>query len=233
MQPFQNYFVFNSINQKSIIMKQVKRISAALFFLFGIIGWAQESGDYVEFNDRKNVVHGVYLGFAGHYGKIAGKDTYLGSVKIAYVANQQFEVGFVGVGLYSEQNYASSSFSVGDFVGGYGGLHLEPIFFGKSKVNLSLPLLIGGGAVGFLDGDIDDPFTDVNDWEAVFVFEPGISILYNISRYVQLETGFKYRISSNTQFVSDKPNNINGYSVGLGIKIGVFNMGRNRYKKNI
>ena len=34
---------------------------------------AQESNDYVEFNDRKNVVHGVYLGIAGSYGKIEKK----------------------------------------------------------------------------------------------------------------------------------------------------------------
>ena len=214
-------------------MKHLKLIPAYFLFLSGIVCWAQDSADYVEFNDRKNVVHGVYLGLGGYYGKIAGKDTYLGSVKIAYVANQQFEVGIIGVGLYSEQNYSSSSFSVGDLVGGYGGLHLEPILFGKSKVNMSFPVLLGGGAVGFLDGDIDDPFTDVNDWEAVFVFEPGISVLYNISRYVQLEAGLKYRFSSSINFIPEEPKNINGYSVGLGIKIGVFNMGRNRYKKSI
>ncbi len=214
-------------------MQPKNYLFSSLLFLCGIVGIAQDATDYVEFNDRKNVVHGVYLGFAGHYGKINSKDTYLGSVKIAYVANQQFEIGLIGVGLYSEQNYSSSSFSLGDFVGGYGGLHLEPIFFGKSKVNLSIPILVGGGAVGFLNGDIDDPFTDVDDWEGIFVFEPGISIQYNISRYVQLETGVKYRITSNTQFRSDQLQNINGYSIGLGIKIGVFNMGRNRYKKRI
>lgn len=194
---------------------------------------AQESNDYVEFNDRKNVVHGVYLGIAGSYGKIDKKDTYLGSVKIAYVANQQFEVGIIGVGLYSEQNAQSSSFSYGDLVGGYGGLHLEPILFGKSQVNMSFPVLIGGGAVGYLNGDIDDPFTDVDQWDAIFVFEPGVNVLYNISRYVQLEAGLKYRFSSSTDFQPGLVSDINGFSAGIGINVGVFNMGRNRYKKKI
>ncbi|MGB5202871.1 MAG: hypothetical protein WBN63_01685, partial [Eudoraea sp.] len=65
---------------------------------------------------------------------------------------------------------------------------------------MSFPVLIGGGAVGYLNGDIDDPFTDVDQWDAIFVFEPGVNVLYNISRYVQLEAGLKYRFSSSTDF---------------------------------
>ena len=111
-------------------------------------------------------------------------------------------------------------------------MHLEPILFGKSKVNLSFPILIGGGAVVLLDDDIDDVVIDDDDWEPVFVVEPGINILYNINRYIQLEAGVKYRISSKVDFKPEYDlSNINGYSVGMGIKVGVFNMGKNRYKK--
>ena len=145
--------------------------------LLGCVAWgqAQENEDYIEFNDRKNVVHGVYLGLTTYFGEIDNKDTYLGGIKVAYVANRQFEVGFVGVFLYSEQDNPRTLNE--DLIGGYGGLHLEPILFSKSLVNLSFPVLIGAGGVGYLGNDFDDRIGDIDrdDIDAVFVVEPGMS----------------------------------------------------------
>ncbi|MDC6366108.1 MULTISPECIES: hypothetical protein [Flavobacteriaceae] len=203
--------------------------------LLGCITWgqAQENGDYIEFNDRKNVVHGVYLGLTTYYGEINSKDTYIGGLKIAYVANRQFEVGFAANFLYSEQDNPLTLNE--DLIGGYAGLHLEPILFSKSLVNLSFPVLIGAGGFGYLGNDFDDPIEDVDedDVDAVFIVEPGVSVLFNISRYLQLEAGMKYRISSKLELDANPLRNINGFSGGIGIKVGVFNMGRNRYKKHL
>lgn len=217
-------------------MKHYKLYLTLLLFVLAYQIQAQQSDDYIEFNDRKNAVHGVYIGISTHYGNIDKKDTYLGSFKIAYVANQEFEIGFEGVGFYTDLNAQGISNNNRDLVGAYGGLHLEPILFGKSKLNLSFPVLIGGGAVALLDGDIEDADTtiDDDDWEAVFVVEPGFNILYNISRFIQLEAGVRYRFSSKLNLESEyNISNINGFSAGFGVKIGVFNMGRNRYKKQL
>lgn len=217
-------------NQKSLVLIIVS--------LLGIFSFAQEEENYVEFNDRNNVVHGVYLGFSMRYGAIDNADTYMGGFKVAYVANQQFEVGFEGNFLYSEQNTFNVQNGVNeDLIGGYGGLHLEPIFFSKSKVNLSFPVLIGGGAVGYADQDLIRDGEDVNldddDVALLFIVEPGVNILFNINRYLQVETGVKYRFSNKIDLFESPVDRINGWSAGIGIKVGVFNMGRNRYKKNI
>lgn len=197
-----------------------------------------ESEDYIEFNDRNNIVHGVYLGLTTDYGEIDGNSTYLAGLKVAYVANQQFEVGFAGKFFYSEQDIYNNTLSRDeDLIGAYGGLHLEPIFFSKSRVNLSFPLLIGAGAIGYIDDDFhDDAFEDElteDDFDAVFIVEPGVSLLFNVSRYLQLEAGVKYRFSSTISIDASPVTRINGFSAGIGVKVGVFNMGRNRYKKNI
>lgn len=214
-------------------MNQKLALYLCFFISLGSL-FAQESDEYIEFNDRKNTVHGVYLGLGLHYGTINKADTYSSSFKVAYVANQQFEVGFVGVVFYSDQNKRGLNINERDIAGVYGGLHLEPILFGKSKVNLSFPLLIGGGGAVLLDRDIEDMVITEDDWEPVFVVEPGINVLYNINRYIQLEAGVKYRFSSRVDFQPEYHlSRINGYSVGMGIKIGVFNMGRNRYKKKL
>jgi len=198
----------------------------------------QDDMDYITFNDRRNVVHGVYVGFGMGYGEIDGQDTYIGSFKVAYVANQQFEVGFLARGLYSAQNiFNSVSSDTDDLFAGYAGFHFEPIFFGKSLVSLSLPVFLGGGVVGYVDRDfiLDEIHfgSDYNDLDGVFVLEPGISALFNISRYVQLEVGVRYRFSSKTELTDSPIDRINGFSGGVGIKLGIFNMGRNRYKKQL
>lgn len=211
---------------------------ASLISLPIIVISQENNEEYLEFNDRKNVVHGVYLGLTMGYGEVDGTDTYLGGLKVAYVANQQFEVGFVGNFIYSDQDLYNSVLSQReDLIGAYGGIHIEPIFFSKSKVNLSFPLLVGAGGIGYIDDYFHDEYYDEdwdeNDFDPFFVTEPGVNLLFNVSRYLQLEAGVKYRFTSKVDL---KPNgivNVNGFSAGIGIKVGVFNMGRNRYKQNL
>ncbi|MDY8138305.1 hypothetical protein [Aquimarina sp. 2201CG5-10] len=218
-------------------MKKLNKPLILFMFLSTLCLQAQESEntDYIEFNDRKNIVHGVYLGFNTAYGKIDGKDTGIFGLKVAYVANRKFEAGFSVKGLYSQQNLTRNTISNNeDLISAYGGIHIEPILFSKSKINLSFPLLVGFGGVGYIDGDREfdeDIDSDNRKWDAIFVAEPGISILYNLSRFVQLEGGVKYRLSSRFDIYPDGINRINGFSAGLGIKIGVFNLGKNRYEK--
>ena len=220
-------------------MNPQKTLSLLLLFLVTLVIYAQDDeGDYITFNDRRNVVHGVYLGIGMGYGEIEGEDTYIGTFKVAYVANQQFEVGFLARGLYSRQNiFNPRSGDNDDLFAGYAGFHLEPIFFGKSLVSLSFPVFIGGGAVGYVDRDIIDNEEDFDfeddDLDAVFVLEPGVSALFNISRYVQLEAGVRYRFSSRIELTDSPIDRINGFSGGIGNKLGIFNMGRNRYKKQL
>ncbi|MDD7885723.1 hypothetical protein [Flavivirga sp. 57AJ16] len=233
MQLITNDVVFDLYNLNMTTMKPLRVFLLLLVSCFINTLYAQESQDYIEFNDRRNTVHGVYLGLGFHYGTINKAETYSSSFKVAYVANQQFEIGLIAVGLYSDMNRPGLDGIIRDLGAFYGGLHLEPIFFSKSKFNLSFPLLIGAGAVALID-DVKDPIIDDDDWEPIFVLEPGVNVLYNINRYVQIEAGVKYRLSSRVNFkYEDYKPRINGISGGIGIKIGVFNMGRNRYKKNI
>ena len=240
MQPLKKRTVF-TINQSKQPknMNPQKTAAVVLTLLFGFLSFAQQNDDeYITFNDRRNVVHGVYLGIGMSYGEIESEDTYIGTFKVAYVANQQFEVGFLARGLYSRQNiFNPRSGDNDDLFAGYAGFHLEPILFGQSLVSLSFPVFIGGGAVGYvdrdsIDNDVDIDFDD-DDLDAVFVFEPGVSALFNISRFVQLEAGVRYRFSSKIELTDSPSDRINGFSGGIGLKLGIFNMGRNRYKKSL
>ncbi len=198
---------------------------------------AQESNEYIEFNDRKNIVHGVYLGFGLGYGEIKSEETAIAELKIAYVANRKLEIGLITKAIYSDQRLSGIfSSNTADLGAVYSGLHVEPILFSKAKINLSFPILIGAGAAGYINPDWENDEFEQNqneEWDAILVAEPGINVLYNISRYFQLEAGIRYRISSAVKLSPDLIDNINGFSTSIGIKVGVFNLGRNRYKKNM
>ena len=208
----------------------MKKLNYATILLFTIIFYnvnAQDTDDYIEFDDSQNTVHGVYLGLSAYYGEIEGESTYMFGGKVAYVANQQFEIGFAGVGFYTDQD-SQGIISDDGIYGGYGGFHLEPIFFGTRTVSLAIPILIGGGVVGYVDHYFEDFDIEDETWDAYFVFEPGVSVQYNISRFIQLEAGVKYRFSSDINLYPGSIKNINGFSAGIGMKFGVFNMRRDK-----
>lgn len=221
----------------------MKKVITAVYtlFIFNLItAQTNETNDYVEFDDRKNVVHGVYLGFTPQYGKISNEDAGLANIKLAYVANRKFEIGLSGSVFGSEQPNATNVYN-GDkilLMGGYGGLHLEPILSGNRFISISFPLMIGGGMVSILEkkanGEFDNtPFeNDTYDYDSYFIVEPGINILYNISRFVQIETGFRYRISESFRLPFYGKDNIQGFSIGFGVKVGIFNMGRKKKIKD-
>ncbi|MEO9891121.1 hypothetical protein [Aurantibacter sp.] len=220
-------------------MKIQKLISFSIILLICVSNYAQEdSEDYVEFNDRNNVLHGVYLGLYGHYGETFKKPSYNLGIKFAYVANQRFEMGLDINVLQSNQQFIISDTIDNKLTGGSLGIHLEPILFSQNRVSLSFPVVFGIALVGYTtkgDGDFDDDFID-EEYENVNLtplVTPGVSVLFNVSRYLQLEAGIKYRVTGDFELKTSPVTNLNGFSAGVGFKVGVFNLGKNRYKKNL
>ena len=93
-------------------MKPLQFSLLLFLFLSAMCSYGQEETDeYLEFNDRNNVVHGVYVGIHMGLGEVENERAFLGGLKIAYVANQQFEVGFAANFLYSEQDIFNNTLS--------------------------------------------------------------------------------------------------------------------------
>lgn len=211
------------------------KITLLFLLLIYSMGLSQttETEDYVEFDDRKNVVHGVYLGFSGQYGRVDSRGTAFGTFKLAYVANQQLEIGFAATGFFNDRPNNRPDLFNGDkiaLVGGYAGFHVEPILFGKRFISVSFPLLVGGGLATYTGVDMleNDEDLDEDDFDDFFIVEPGVNILYNLTRYTQFETGVRYRFTSNYNLSPFGKDNLNGFSVVFGIKLGIFNMGRKK-----
>lgn len=217
---------------------RVVYLAISLFMSLGLSAQDQNTGEYIEFSEKKvgqaetftsgGGSHGIYMGIYSKYGVIADDNALFLGGRIAYVADNKIEIGIGGMGFYSDHelsNLASDKI----LTGGYGGLHIEPILFGKQKIHLSIPILLGAGAIGLLDNDHLGPNDFPDEWDPYFIMEPGLNVVFKISNFIQLEAGVQYRFSNdvslgNYQTIKD----MNGFSAGVGIKMGVFNLGHKR-----
>lgn len=173
------------------------------------------------FNGKRSP--GFYLGINGNYGKIANEHALIMGANLAYVANRSFEIGAAIQGIYSS-NPTIGIYDDNVALGGiYGGFHLAPVFFSNQPVHFSVPVLIGGGTIGYYDYktfnnlDIED-----YDWDVMFVIEPGLNVEFNISRVFRVFANAKYRFTSDVDINNLESDAFQGWSGGLGFKIGKF-----------
>jgi hypothetical protein len=100
--------------------------------------------------------------------------------------------------------------------------------------------MIGAGSITLLEEREQGGYEFTSDeyengkfeFDHFFIVEPGVNVLYNISRFVQIETGIKYRFSGEYDAPLYGKGNMNGFSAGFGLKIGIFNMGRKKKVKD-
>ncbi|GAA0719196.1 hypothetical protein GCM10009430_17970 [Aquimarina litoralis] len=206
-------------------MKKRKIVLFIFIFINCFYAKAQDK-DYIEFNDRNNILHGVYLGGDVGFGRIKKNETFSAGMKLAYVYNKKMELGIAIKALTSDLRSVDGTFGEDyDLFVIYGGLHSENIIIRSSNFHLSFPFLIG---IGFTE--ISGP--SITNKDATLIAEPGVGVLYNLTKYIQFEGAIKYRFSSPIDPIPNTLDNINGVSINFGAKIGVFNLGKNRYKKN-
>jgi hypothetical protein len=174
-------------------------------------------------NEVKTLFHkekgyGGYFGFSVGYTNIEGRDAVVGSARFMFVANHYLGIGIGGKGFSSipeENTYLYS--------GGYGGLYLEPVVWALKPVHVSFPMLIGGGG-------IYSEYTVYNPWEGYvyastgfFIFEPGVSLVLNITKWFQIDLGTSYKFTSNVEGLLDRPENLlRGFNYEVTFKFGKF-----------
>jgi len=171
---------------------------------FFIAGNAQENqnnqSEYTSIfskDDGTRVAHGGYGSIGFGYSNIDDKDALLVSLKGAWVIDHKIALGFAATGF---MNNLDKTTKITDYylAGGYGGFFFEPIFFSKSPVHFSVPILIGGGGVSTVPQNYWDGSGNwgPQDYDVFFVFEPGIEMELNIVRFFRLSLGTSYRFTN-------------------------------------
>ena len=180
--------------------------------------------------------HGGWGAATASYTRILDQDAMLVGARGAWMIDHRFSLGIAGHGLVipvANAAYDAVLLAEGrtlsrgsTFVGGYGGLLLEPVIAYRSPVHITLPLIVGAGGVGYqrhteLPEDFD-PFTYQEDVCAFFVVEPGVELEVNLIPLVRVGVGASYRYTSDITLPGTPKDVLHGLNAGLTIKVGSF-----------
>lgn len=172
-------------------------------------------------------------GFFSPEAKIAqldGQTTVFAGAKMAMVLGHQFNIGMAGFGMLSQpDNYISPLMNGGVAEYkltnmGYFGVYMEPVFFNKSVVHLTVPAIVGIGV-----GQSEHYwYSNGNFWngatmtDSFLVLEPGVNVELNIARALRFFAGGSYRFVLDSNLMPDSDERLSGLSINFGLKIGWF-----------
>jgi len=131
-----------------------------------------------------------------------------------WIINRSLVVGGGGYGLAGSVN-AEEINSDTKLGMGYGGLELEYIFASRKVVHFSVQGLIGAGGVRYQD-------SDASEGDAVFIVEPSLNLVLNVTKFFRLALGAGYRYIAGVDSADLDAWALNGLSGTVALKFGYF-----------
>jgi len=221
-------------------------LALVLLFLFGcLVVNAQEETEVTKakkeenrdeintlFKDRSG---GHYIGLSLNYVEIEDQHGMQFGLRGGWIAGHGLAIGFGAKVFFNESKedlyYIPNE--MGNLIGGYGGLLIEPIILPRFPVHLSFPVLAGVGGIAYT---IDkERFTDnsIEDSDFFLVIEPGVELEFNILKHFRIAIGAYYTITSDIKLEYQEtyggvdpaivsPNVIRGFNFGITFKLGSF-----------
>jgi len=178
---------------------------------------------------------GGYGALSMKYFNMDSRDGIMFGGRGGVIVGHGISFGVSGTGFLTQPIYDPTIGEDAMVVGGYGGIYIEPILLPRFPVHIALPVMIGGGGIGYKVNRYDDNNWDHN-WDEDYsnghgylLIEPGIEVEFNIMRHFRLAVGASYKFTSNIElrYVNSNTrivprNALNGATVGVTFKFGVF-----------
>lgn len=202
-----------------------------IIFLLLIIGYssmAQENEDdeiMTLFGNGGD--NGGYGGFSFGYSTIGKRSVAQFGGRGAWIIDHYFAIGAGGTGFVSDFDYDNVFQADANYVGGYGGILFEPIILPRFPVHLSIPVLLGGGGIGYarkMDNTTGTSNYDnyVEDSEPFMFVKPGAELELNLTTHIRLALGMYYMYTSEINLIRTSNTVLNTYSVSINLKFGKF-----------
>jgi len=226
--------------------KKIFTLLLSFFIVFSVM--AQNNNDEIRTllhkKDGTNKIdNGFYASMTFGWTQIDGENAFIIGPRIAWIANHYFALGIAGGGFSNfmhfppeDEYYAKDEYFM---AGGYGGILLEPIILARNPVHVSFPITIGGGVVtansknGWTDYSY---YYDDENFDVYFVFEPGVDLELNITKFFRIAAGASYRLTNELDMTYSYFNEqegsmvthdidkhaLNAFNVKLALKFGIF-----------
>lgn len=176
------------------------------------------------FSKRRS--NGGYGAISIGYSEIDGKDAFIGGARGGWIIDHSFAIGLGGYGFINDINYNDPFDNDLDYnlAGGYGGIFLEPIIGSRMPVHLSFPVLFGVGGVAYIENHNhwDYWWSDDENSDVYFVFEPAVELEFNLTRHFRVAASASYRYTTDIEMLNTDPDILKGFNAGLVFKFGKF-----------
>jgi hypothetical protein len=173
---------------------------------------------------NKGQANGGYFGLLMNYTTVEKNNAIEIGSRMSLIIGHSFGIGVEGTGFVSDVQYDQDQ---NEYLktGGYGGLVLEPIILPKFPVHVSLPILLGGGAI--VNAYTENNYANNNrndDVDGFLIARPGVELEFNITRYFRFCLNTHYRFTQKIGFNNDviSKDGLNGFTYGISFKLGKF-----------
>ena len=166
---------------------------------------------------KKDRTSGCYLSVATRYSTILKESSAIATVNLAYVKLNKIELGLSGTGFISDRLEGTRE-GRSTVYGAYGGIFVAPIIPIASDLSITLPMRTGFGAATY---DRDNFTASSEEIEFLVVLEPGVTVDYQVAKWVKVGAEATYRITNDIEFFDLDIKNLNGFSAGISLKFGL------------
>jgi len=208
--------------KKNIVMLLIQILAVAVTFGQDV---NNKSNEELKTIFKKPHQNGGYGGFTIGYTKVNEQNAMITGGKGGWIIDRRVVLGAAGYGFVTDINTINNINETG-LAGGYGGFMLEFIIFPTSPVHMSVPLVIGGGAISVIE--------NINYWDpyangaTFFALMPGFEVELNVVKFFRLSAGVYYTYTS--EIILNDTNGdpvipedaLRGFTAGLSFKFGKF-----------
>ncbi len=186
---------------------------------------------------------GLYIAPEYQFGQIGGSFTHVGGVSAMLLIDKRLAMGLTAsMGL--DRNFVPTQVAPLYLSSRFEGVRLEYTLSPDAAIHISIPLTVGMGSVSL------DSFPSRNGGHQYeyygtqsgnrkekyeqFIIQPGINVEGNLIRFAKVFVGASYRISLNTSNTSITPistNTLQGFSLNIGMKLGLFDFSLKKKEK--
>jgi hypothetical protein len=192
-----------------------------------------------ENNDEVKTLFGGKEFHSGGYGGLELKVTKVNSEvglmvggRGGWIINNTFAIGLGGNGLVTNHLVKNVKDVYGKDTSaylriGYGGLILSYINSSNEVAHFTINMLLGAGGASYTSSwnnlmNNRNNFDMFDENSAFFVFEPGLGIELNVTKFFRIELGASYRMISGLSLSKTVDKDVSGLTGNLAFKFGSF-----------
>lgn len=199
----------------------------AIAVCMALTAGAQREDDKPETIFGEMKLKGGHVGVSAQYFDLKGEAAFGVGGEAALNFGRKLNIGFAGqvVATDAFSNYMDVNGNPYFWEMGYGGLFIEPVLFGNSKVHFAFPCTLGAGVVALGEHRVYDWQWDYDSSIAsadyFMIGQFGANVELNLFRFMRLAGGINYRLTSDVYLQGDKTN-MSGLGGNITLKLGWF-----------